>query len=1352
MLLAILIIMATGGILLNPVVAAETIYIREDGSIDPPVASIQRNGDIYLFTADVNDSIVVQANNIIIDGAGFTLQGPGGMSGTTAIALTGRENVTIQNMKITNFYRGIVLSGASNNNIYSNEITEITTNAIWIYDSSNQNDISDNNIKNNYEGITLNNASDNSIHRNNINNPLNGITLHYSSSNTIYGNDMTSSLGAGIEVEESNQNWVFSNNILDSRYGIWIQDSSANSIYHNDFVNNTEHAHCLNSTTVWDSGYPSGGNYWSGYIDVNQYSGPYQNETSPDGIWDHPYIINENNIDNYPLDPTPQTPLIITNGILGVVLRDVRYTDGIGVFTIKTDTGHPNPKQNVLFGGASENPWSSFTTIRVEDTLKEYVTSTHYKTASSGYTVEHLDAYSPIVTKVSDTTATISWTTAENLRVTLLIEIQGTALADTMVQVTVTIQNDDTIAHSVAVRHEWDLMIDGQDDSWIRVWMDPSNPQSWARNETDWTTPSFQFWETTNNPNNSMFSIYGSTFLPSVNPPPTVPDRIVYASFWDCTGTAYDYTPANRSEMDSAVLYYWNAKPINPGAQLSRTAYLTTVVEEELVAFARSTDSAGNIKSTFSTSDNIYVEGKDFPSNTNVTIYLIPDGENALPANAVATVSATTNSAGDLPVTLVKSPPFTPGDYDIWIDTNQNQMFDSGDVWSNQAGGISAFSVFQPANSPPYQPQLSITPSLAVENSDDLVANVVGPSPADPDGDEVTYTYRWLVKIGTGNFVDDEIAGRGNHNGNTIPASDTVVGDIWRVEVTPTDEHGTAGTSATATWQTVADSTNPVANAGPDQTVNEDTQVTFSGSASTDDVGIASYTWTFTDGSPQTLTGENPTYVFANPGTYTVTLNVTDTNGNWATDTVVITVSRVTPSGGSSNGGSGTPAPKKDTTEPVANAGSDKSVAVNDESISFDASGSSDNVGIVSYEWDFGDGTNGTGITLAHSYSDPGVYNVTLTVKDAAGNTQIDLITVTIQTDTDGDGEPDLTDADDDGDGIPDTWEIENGMDPLNALDAGFDSDHDGLTNLQEYQFGNDPNRSDAQVLSIIVIAAGACAATTATLVSLSGLGKALDFAISKLKIPESLKDFLQLYGEKLFETVDKAKLEALQKAPFITRGEILALVTSAFMAVLVFGSAEANGLLNFLDPSGFASFVPAALVSVCVVILVGEILEAICARACHVFRQFKLWMYGTIMFLISGLIFQVPFGSPGITRYQSGEISKKTKGLLVLTKMLLLTTLSMPFAALTMLGFDYIGNMGLKLTLMTACFSLIPLKPLVGKAIFEYNKTISITTLTGVGILFLSCFSNLLPNLAFLIAGAVSACLGGIALYQLRK
>jgi len=180
---------------------------------------------------------------------------------------------------------------------------------------------------------------------------------------------------------------------------------------------------------------------------------------------------------------------------------------------------------------------------------------------------------------------------------------------------------------------------------------------------------------------------------------------------------------------------------------------------------------------------------------------------------------------------------------------------------------------------------------------------------------------------------------------------------------------------------TVLDVTSPVADAGSDQTVDEDTLVTFDGSGSADNVGVVGWTWTFTDGTLQTLTGVNPTYTFATPGTYTVTLTVSDAAGNSETDEVVIIV--------------------LDVTSPVADAGSDQTAMV-ETSVSFDASDSTDNVGIVDYEWDFGDETTGTGVTTTHTYTSPGDYTVTLTVRDAAGNSDTESITVTITAPSEG--------------------------------------------------------------------------------------------------------------------------------------------------------------------------------------------------------------------------------------------------------------------------------------------------------------------------------------------------------------
>jgi outer membrane protein assembly factor BamB len=106
-----------------------------------------------------------------------------------------------------------------------------------------------------------------------------------------------------------------------------------------------------------------------------------------------------------------------------------------------------------------------------------------------------------------------------------------------------------------------------------------------------------------------------------------------------------------------------------------------------------SVDSVGSPKATFDLTDNVYVRGEGFTADSSVTIYLLPDGADASPSNAVANASATTTSTGDLPVTLVWSQPLTLGEYDIWVDVYPNGVFDGADVWNSQAIGIYTFDV-----------------------------------------------------------------------------------------------------------------------------------------------------------------------------------------------------------------------------------------------------------------------------------------------------------------------------------------------------------------------------------------------------------------------------------------------------------------------------------------------------------------------------------------------------------------------------------------------------------------------------------------------------------------------------------
>ena len=169
--------------------------------------------------------------------------------------------------------------------------------------------------------------------------------------------------------------------------------------------------------------------------------------------------------------------------------------------------------------------------------------------------------------------------------------------------------------------------------------------------------------------------------------------------------------------------------------------------------------------------------------------------------------------------------------------------------------------------------------------------------------------------------------------------------------------------------------------------IDIDEEVTFNASASADDDGhIVSYAWAFGDDTTAIyVEGENLTaianHTYTVSGEYRVTLNVTDNDGLW--DAVSRDVTVYAP--------------------PVANFTFSPSEPVVDAPVTFNATASYDpdggNVtfpsGIISYAWDFDDGT-GTGNVTEHTYTDAGEYSVTLTVTDDEGMTNDTTATVTV--------------------------------------------------------------------------------------------------------------------------------------------------------------------------------------------------------------------------------------------------------------------------------------------------------------------------------------------------------------------
>ena len=285
------------------------IYIRADGSVDPSGAPIVREGDTYSLTSNItsnSDGIMIERNNMILDGIGYTVEGTNASS-SRGIDLNGRSNVTIENIGIKGFIRyGIFLNYSFGNIISGDKIT--SRSGLFLLNSSG-NYIVGNNIVNNWEnGIYLDYSSGgNSIHGNNITDNFWGVDILRSLGNNIAGNNITNNR-RGVSLISSSSNTISGNYAANNNYGIYLSNSSVNSVFHNSFANNTVHAYAEASANVWDDGYPSGGNYWSDYMGTDTEKGPYQNIAGSDGIGDTAYVIDANNTDNYPLSPSTQPP------------------------------------------------------------------------------------------------------------------------------------------------------------------------------------------------------------------------------------------------------------------------------------------------------------------------------------------------------------------------------------------------------------------------------------------------------------------------------------------------------------------------------------------------------------------------------------------------------------------------------------------------------------------------------------------------------------------------------------------------------------------------------------------------------------------------------------------------------------------------------------------------------------------------------------------------------------------------------------------------------------------------------------------------------------------------------------
>jgi parallel beta-helix repeat protein len=289
-----------------------TVYVRsgvyyETVVVNKTVALVGEDRRTTIVDGNETGHVIfVTENNVNI--TGFTVQGSDPIRVQDVYAGIHLYRVDYCNISgniLTNNSAGIMLSYSDSNIMARNNLTR-NWGAIGLTWDCNYNTILENNATGSEEwaSIYVDMSEYNTISHNHIyGNTARGIFLRRAMNNIISENNITTNNPCGISVEENSQfNSILENYIIENNCGIKVLYSSDNIFYHNNFINNTVQTNVTTDyANTWNDDDPSGGNYWSDYNGTDHYSGVMQNITGSDGIGDEPYIIDDANIDRYPL-------------------------------------------------------------------------------------------------------------------------------------------------------------------------------------------------------------------------------------------------------------------------------------------------------------------------------------------------------------------------------------------------------------------------------------------------------------------------------------------------------------------------------------------------------------------------------------------------------------------------------------------------------------------------------------------------------------------------------------------------------------------------------------------------------------------------------------------------------------------------------------------------------------------------------------------------------------------------------------------------------------------------------------------------------------------------------------------
>jgi len=278
-------------------------------------------------------SVYVKANNAEVNN--FTIQNSGYDLTDSGVNLNGSYTTLLSNNKLSGNHIGIYLSSSSNCTLRNNNMTENEFNfgvsggslqefihdieisntvdgktvVYWINQAGKQVPadagyvavinstritVKDLNLAKNWQTIMLAYTTDSTIENVTVTANMDAVWLIECSNCSVIGNHVIENDWGGIALVNSQLCSFEYNNITENKgYGVFLSDSSESIFYNNNFVDNANQVWLFGvSIDNWDDGEHVGGNYWSDYTGQDSYN---------DGFGDTPYIIDSDNIDDYPL-------------------------------------------------------------------------------------------------------------------------------------------------------------------------------------------------------------------------------------------------------------------------------------------------------------------------------------------------------------------------------------------------------------------------------------------------------------------------------------------------------------------------------------------------------------------------------------------------------------------------------------------------------------------------------------------------------------------------------------------------------------------------------------------------------------------------------------------------------------------------------------------------------------------------------------------------------------------------------------------------------------------------------------------------------------------------------------------